>query len=342
MPGDGGPAGARLFCEAPGETLPGSGPTLRCPGCRFFRKKGVGRMKGRVSVILPTYNCEHYLPGAIDSIRAQRWPDLEIIVVDDGSTDGTQEALRKLEGPDLRTLRQENQGPAAARNRGIEAADAEWIAFQDADDLWLPGKLEIQMRALAASPACGFSFTDSLARESDGAEWIQRPLRSGGDILGILLLGPQFAAGTVVARRELFERVGLFDTTLRTAEDWDMWLRLAAVSPGLHVPQVLNLFRVSDDRGKYPMDLFARANLQVLGRIFSAEGAARYRPDILPSRRRIYAWHYAVLAKSNLRSGRLHASLHCAIDSIRSHPAGIYYLTRRWRQRKDWPRLLQN
>ena len=260
-----------------------------------------------VSVVIPTFNSAATLPDAIASVRSQRWSDLEIIVVDDGSTDDTGRVLEELAGPDLRVIRQENAGPAAARNTGIDAARGVWIAFLDADDLWLPGKLCDQFDELDRCPAASFSYSDVLLRFPDGSHSELKCRRLELPLLLELIWGNLFCTATVLVRRDCFETVGFFDTSLRTGEDWDMWLRLAACYEVAYLPRPLTLYRRSPQSvksGKYPLDLLESCTRRVVERLFSSPEALRRYPELLRLRRRVSAWHETVIAKSNLHHGR--------------------------------------
>lgn len=171
-----------------------------------------------VSCIIPVYNGARFLGAALDSVFGQTWRPIEVIVVDDGSTDATPQVLAEYPHP-LRVLRQENAGPARARNQGLALATGEFIAFQDADDLWVPDKLARQMACLLARPEVDLclghlqNFWEPELREVE--ERMQ----------GHPVTQPQPAWGPplMLARRALFDRVGGFDESLRKGEDTD-WL----------------------------------------------------------------------------------------------------------------------
>jgi glycosyltransferase involved in cell wall biosynthesis len=164
-----------------------------------------------VSVVIPVFNGERFLREAVESVLAQQYSSLEIIVVDDGSTDGTANVARSL-AETVRYFYQTNQGPAAARNRGIEQAQGSLIAFADADDLWPADKLELQLPYLIKEPAVDIV----LGR-------IQQVFLSEAHELA----EPAFSVnlGSAIIRKSVFERVGLFDETMRYSEDVDWFMR---------------------------------------------------------------------------------------------------------------------
>jgi len=190
-----------------------------------------GAARPLVSVILPTHNRREFLREALDSVRAQSYPHREIIVVDDGSTDGTADMIRR-DYPDVRYTWQENRGPSAARNRGIALAGGEWLAFLDSDDLWRPKKLARQLAVLNENPEYAACYTDEI--------WIRRGVRvnprqihrkySGWIFtraLPLCIISPS----SILLHRRLLETVGLFDEAQPVCEDYDLWLRLSARHP---------------------------------------------------------------------------------------------------------------
>jgi len=197
-------------------------------------------------VIVLAHNCLDYLPNALSSVAMQRCRDIETIVVDDGSCDGTAAWLRKLadDWSGLRIIETDGIGPAKAWNAGIELASSPIVAFLDAGDWWWPRKLEAQLAFHAAHPGLAFSFTDYLRVSQDGErrgtafEHLQSPirLRDTTDYLRLdnalnLILGPNFVGtSTVLASKAALEEAGGFAGPV-SEEDWGLWHRLAAHSP---------------------------------------------------------------------------------------------------------------
>jgi glycosyltransferase involved in cell wall biosynthesis len=183
----------------------------------------------RVSVVLPTYNRAATLRRALLSVLGQSERDLELIVVDDGSTDDTAAVLAAIDDPRLQVLTQGNRGPASARNAGIRAARAALIAFQDSDDEWLPTKLAAQLALLEAGPAeVGWIGGAHL---SYGAGKVLRetcvsPDTSADAVERQLLAGAPWVTPLWLVRRQLLLDAGLFDESLPCLEDWDLLLKL--------------------------------------------------------------------------------------------------------------------
>lgn len=177
-------------------------------------------MAVRLSVVIPAHDSASTLPGAVRSALDQSVPPDEVIVVDDGSSDGTADAAAAF-GPPVRLVRQDRQGPSAARNAGVAQSKGEWLAFLDADDEWHPSKLERQLEA--ATPGTALVATD-WARELVGEAPPAVLPRTVITTTRILLLN-RFQTSTVLLSRRAFDAAGGFDPSLDGVEDWDMWLR---------------------------------------------------------------------------------------------------------------------
>jgi glycosyltransferase involved in cell wall biosynthesis len=203
-----------------------------------------------VSVVIPAYNRAATIGAAIESVLRQTWTDFELVVVDDGSTDGTLEAAAAVRDPRLRLVANPtNTGAAGARNAGVAQARGTWIAFQDSDDEWLPLKLEKQMARLAANPAfvgayCGLLTIGRLdPRPGERTHLRYVPHASmpvtEGDILAPLLERNMISTQTLVVRRDVFLELGGFDESTTPIEDWDFVLRLAHRGPIAFVDEPL-------------------------------------------------------------------------------------------------------
>jgi len=188
---------------------------------------------GLVSVVIPAFNVGWCVGRAVDSVLAQSLLERELVVVDDGSTDDTAEVLASY-GPAIRVIRQPNGGMSAARNAGIRQARGGLVAFLDADDYWLPQKLERQVGLMLDRPELGFCSTAARIVNPEGAMLnLWRCPGENANMLQTLFAENAAIAGgcsAVMVRRDLLDRVGLFDESLRGFEDPDLWIRLAAVS----------------------------------------------------------------------------------------------------------------
>jgi len=181
----------------------------------------------RVSVIIPAYNAERYLRETLDSVMAQTWRDFEAVVVDDGSTDGTREIVRSY-GEPVRLVEQANAGPSAARNRGVREARGELAAFVDADDVWLPEKLALQVPLFDAEGRVGLVYSRAEYMDEAGRPLpTQQNPKPEGDVYLRLLEGNCVPTSSVVVRKACFEAAGGFAQDMVWAEDWHLWLRIA-------------------------------------------------------------------------------------------------------------------
>jgi glycosyltransferase involved in cell wall biosynthesis len=216
-----------------------------------------------VSVIIPTYNCAPYLSEAIDSVLLQAGVNMEIIVVDDGSTDNTKEVVEKY-GDRITYISQvPGRGASAARNLGIQHASGEWIAFQDADDIWFPEKLAKQLDAIQSYPHARLVFADTLVSRNSVViqdslmskrlkNWCERNTTQisdvyCGNVYRELLFGNYICTITVLLHRNALDQAGIFDETLKVGEDYDLWLRIARDHPAIYVDRVFCAYRVRDN-----------------------------------------------------------------------------------------------
>lgn len=199
-----------------------------------------------VSVIIPTFNSFGFLIEAVDSALAQTYQAIEIIVVDDGSTDDSAQVAARY-GDRIRYIRQDNQGPSGARNTGIRNSRGRFIAFLDADDRWLPGKLARQVPLLEADISVGLVHSSCYIIDAQGIRVGTKSVDLTEDCdIHALLERNRVSCLTAVVRRAALDTVGLFDTSLRGPEDWDLWLRIAAKYTVMAAQEPLAEYRVTD------------------------------------------------------------------------------------------------
>lgn len=182
-----------------------------------------------VSVIIPTYNCDKYISEALDSVLQQTYSDYEIIVIDDGSTDTTKEIINTKYQQAVRYYYVKNSGVSAARNFGISMAQGELIAFLDADDIWMPEKLEKQTALFNESTNLGMTFTENYFFNEQGITTYKANKRERlmhGDIVRNIFLKSYVVTSTVMVRKNVFDTVGPFEEGLTVAEDDNMWMRI--------------------------------------------------------------------------------------------------------------------
>lgn len=190
-----------------------------------------------VSIIIPTFNRADLLPKAIDSVLSQTYRNFELIVVDDGSDDDTAGLVARYKdeyGPRIVFVRQDNKGPAAARNTGIAEAKGEFLAFLDSDDWFAERKLDFQVRVLHDNPSFLISHTEEIwYRQGKLLNQKAKHVKTGGLIFDRCLKLCVVSMSTVMVRKEFFQRVGVFDEDFSCCEDYDLWLRASVNLPFL-------------------------------------------------------------------------------------------------------------
>lgn len=257
-----------------------------------------------VTAVIPAFNRAPSIRAAVESVLGQTFRDFELIVVDDGSSDGTAEALAGIADPRLRlVVHPQNRGVSAARNTGIREARGTWVAFQDSDDEWLPEKLERQMARIAATGPdcvgayCGMVIVGSAdAGSAGGAERYHPGPEVGkreGDILDTLLGESLISTQTLVARRDLLERIGGFDESLPALVDWDCVLRLARLGPFAFVDEPLV-------RQYFSENSITKSRQK---RAFARERVVAKNLDLLKERPALLSRHYRSIAGERRRLG---------------------------------------
>lgn len=200
----------------------------------------------KISTIIPTYNSAKTLDRAIESVLQQTLPTYEIIIIDDGSVDETPEVINRFQGK-IKYIKQINSGVSAARNKGIKASTGNWIAFLDADDEWLPNKLELQSRVLKKKPDVKWCAGEVqiIKRKNNSIitvppkKKIEKEKKWAVHFFESCLKGIFFQTSTFLISRQLFSEIGTFDPSLRVSEDRDLWWRIATHYPEIgYVPEL--------------------------------------------------------------------------------------------------------
>jgi glycosyltransferase involved in cell wall biosynthesis len=278
-----------------------------------------------VSVIVPLYQSRDYVAAALDSVLAQTFEDLEVIVVDDGSTDGGDEIVREYSNRErrVRYLRQENAGPAAARNAGISAARASAIAFLDSDDMWLPGKLARQLPRLRGDTVV---YSDAFVlrdRGQIGEERMGASFESDDAFHYLLGTTPTAPLLTTLVHRELLLAHGCFDESLLGPEDYDLWLRLAAAGVRFqHVREPLAVYRVRSDGLSADFARISSGILDVYGKLAAASSGPRREAVLARVReqRRVAAFELWARGRRAIAAGDVTGGRRDAVRAVRTAP----------------------
>lgn len=224
-----------------------------------------------ISVIVPVFNGEITIRDTIESVLNQTFSDFELITIDDGSQDSSLDIISQIPDSRIKVFSYSNAGLAASRNRGLAQASGEYISFIDADDLWTQDKLEAQLNALLANPQAGvaYSWTDYI---DESSQFLRRGshISVNGDVLEALLLVNLLEnCSNPLIRREAINSVGNFDESLPAAQDWDMWLRLAARYHFIVVRSPQIVYRVSSSSMSANVFRLEAATLQVFEKAYN-------------------------------------------------------------------------
>jgi glycosyltransferase involved in cell wall biosynthesis len=253
-----------------------------------------------VSVVIATYNMAQYLQKAVDSVLAQTWENLELIVVDDGSTDDTAQVMKAFkDNARVRYLPTENQGQPRAKNTGISSAKGEFIAFCDADDLWSPKKLAIQMPCFQ-NPKVGVVYSEVSYIDKNGTA-LEKEIpyeRHSGHVTEHLVIKNFVPFGTAVIRQACVKKNGAFDVDLPMGIDWDLWLRYSMDWHFHYAPEVTYIYRIWPGQ----MSKNYRGRYENAFRILSKFIAAN--PGAIPAKLKARAWSDMYLSRGmNVASG---------------------------------------
>lgn len=262
----------------------------------------------KISAVVPTYNNAEYIADAINSILTQTHPVDEIIIIDDGSTDNTEaiiDAITKKTAHKITYIKQENQGPSSARNRGVEAANGDWLAFLDADDIWTPDKIALQVEALEREPLLKLIAADMCEIDQQGKPLVESVLAkhqllekfqalSGKPVpnaLNALLTKNFIPTGTVLANRAIVIAAGGFNTHIRFGEDLELWAKIAADHPITCLPTVMMHRRQHDNN--------------------ATQSTARMLEGLVDVMRSLKCWGAEKLARQNVNPDQLLANALC-------------------------------
>ncbi len=279
--------------------------------------------KGLVSVVIPNYNYAHYLSETIDSVLSQTYPQVEIIVVDDGSTDGSKEILAGY-GGQIRTIFQQNLGVSAARNNGVSDSRGEFIAFLDADDYWLPTKIERQIERFSRDGQLGLVHVGVDEVDADGNSMLERLEGLEGDVSNELLQfkreGVLGGGSGLMVPRKVFDDVGGFDLRLSTSADWDLIYQISNRYPVGFVPEILLKYRVHNSN--------MHSNINVMEHDMSIAFKKALGDQSTAQSRLCYGILYKTLAGSYFRAGNYTAFVRTAFQSLWFDPANLFYFVK--------------
>ncbi len=298
------------------------------PGRRILRGYrsaffGSSSIQPLVSTVIPAHNADKTIDEAIRSVLTQTFLSQEIIVVDDGSVDNTRLSVEAF-GDRVTYVGQKQGGAAAARNTGIRVARGEFIAFLDADDVWLPQKLERQLAVMLANPGigavqCGARYVDNVLRTLE-----VRTCVTDGDVLMDTLRFRNLPAfmSALVMRRSCLDRIGPLDSSLEILEDWDMAIKAARFCNLASLADALVLYRVHPGNRSRNVDIHVAPGLSILGRLYADPTIPQ---RIRGAERQVYGTFYRMLSGGYFRSRRLSPFLRwCALSLLRDPGQAAY------------------
>jgi glycosyltransferase involved in cell wall biosynthesis len=275
-----------------------------------------------VSVIMPVYNGEQFLAESVESVLRQTFKDFELICINDGSTDRSQDIIDSFSDSRLKSIVQKNAGPPHARNTGIKSSKGNYLAFLDCDDVWLPFSLEKRLNYLSCSNERFMVHSDAILINESGKNLAgsirtrngESPF-SGKCFRRLFLEGSNMLTSSVIIKKELFQHIGLFDESFFRAQDYDLWMRISYHYPISFLNEPLVKYRVHSNN---------ISNMTMLGEIHSARAllkAAENVPDI-----------EKLIGKSDLRSRLYQASFDVGYAALEAGDAetGRHWLGRAW------------
>ena len=288
-----------------------------------------------VSVVIPSHNCQAYIAQTVGSVLAQTMGDLELLLVDDGSTDATVATVQALGDPRVRVIRQANGGVCKARNRGIAEARSPLICLLDHDDWWLPHKLQRQLQALGQRPQAGVAYSSFERWYADPASGVFAAPESfdfsaitddidpafSGWVHHQFLLDCWMLTSTSMFRREVFARCGTFDESLPFSEDWELWLRVAREFEFVQLRRPTTLYRMHACQGSAshrPVDY----RTLLLQRTAAQHGLASRDGRAITRRqfRHQLARYHADFARGELAAGRVGHAVSVYAKAWAHHP----------------------
>jgi len=278
-----------------------------------------------VSVVIPAYNADRTFKDTVQSVFEQTVQDFEIVIVDDGSKDNTIETAQSIEDSRVKVISQSNGGASAARNTGIKAAKGEYVAFLDADDLWMPHKLERQLAVLTgeenvtAVQSGVYYVTDNLEVISVG-----RCVESKDVLLETLLFkNLPGLMSTLIVKRSVFEKIGYLNTNLVILEDWELAIRLSRYCNLQSIEEPLALYRQFPGNRSKDLSIHIEPGFLILERLFNDPTLP---PHIKIRKKLIYSTFYRMLSGGAFNVGKYSESVSWGTKALITHPAALSYM----------------
>ena len=271
-----------------------------------------------VSVVIPVYNAERYLQQTLDSVFRQTYRNIEVVAVDDGSTDQSLQILESY-GDQLKLVKQPNKGAAAARNLGARVATGKWIAFLDSDDIWAADKTRQQLED-CAQYLWSYSDNEFYGGVNNGKKDSDFSPKSEGNILQELIQCNFIGTSSVIIDREMFLGFGGFDESLDSIEDWELWMRIAAQHKAGYCKKALVQYRIPPASMSRSTRRTLPSHMVVIDRVFGAGGPAAHLAGLLNQTK---ANSYGICSDIAEEEGDQSFSVYCALMALRHEPLQI-------------------
>jgi len=282
----------------------------------------MNNQKPEVSVVIPTYNRAHLISRAIQSVLSQSYQNLEIVIVDDGSIDNTEEVIKSFKDGRIVYIRHDkNKGASAARNTGIKASKGKYIAFQDSDDEWFPDKLELQVKAFnTSSSKVGVVYCGFYRIEADKKIYIpgDNVAQKEGDIHNELLKGNFVGTPAVLVKKECFKNVKYFNENMPALEDWELWIEFSKHYLFKYINKpLLNSYSTPNS-----------VNLNSKNLLKAREIVLSTHLNDFNKNKNILSDHYFGIAVDYYSNGDLETGKHYLINSVKTNPFNVKAVSR--------------
>ncbi len=293
----------------------------------------------KVSIIIPTYNCERYINETISSILSQTFKNFEVIVVDDGSTDQTRKIVGSYGSP-IKLISQSNAGVCAARNRGLREASGQFVCFMDHDDYWYPDKLSSQIKIFSLHPEVGIVYSRFINWNTDSDGHFPSPENFeprvspdeidtdfSGWVYHLFLLDSWMLTSTAMFRSDVLNICGGFDESLPFSEDWDLWLRVTKEYPIIRMTRPTTLYRQHQQQGnRLVRDIDYRTRL--LTNAVKKWGYCSKNGHCI-TKKQFYsqlAIYHTIFALNHLRGGKFRVAINSFFKAWLCYPLNLKYL----------------
>ncbi len=276
----------------------------------------------KVVVIIPCFNASETIEQTLKSVEGQTYRNYDVLIINDGSTDGTEELVlsyRDRTGKAWRVITQPNMGQTVAKNTGILNSNSEYIAFLDSDDVWAPEKLEYQVNLMMSNHDVGLCYTGGMLinEQGDNIGLIHCSDIYRGKCYDSLLLKNNIIASSVMVRRKVLDKVGVFDERFRACENWDLWIRVSKISQIEYIDKALTYYRVHPGNMSRNVSKMFQARIEIIDKYLPAIG---HDQPMGKDRRRALYFAYLAFSKQHIEALELKEARDKIVNAIKLSP----------------------